>query len=381
MSGTTRPRTSTHTLTREDYCSPTIYEIERERLFHGGWFLALRADTLARGNRTVVDIAGESILVTCDLNGVIHAFANVCRHRGARLCDERGDTSQGSLMCPYHAWTYALDGRLIATPHLGDGDVDKDALSLWSVATHIWQGFVFISLAKEPPAFDAWVQQHGQELVALERFGLADLRVAVRTVAEVAANWKVIVENYQECLHCTRVHPELVDLIPTYRSGWVIDDHRPDGGVALRAGVNGLAIGGKSSLPPLPGLSPDEAASYYGCTMFPNSFVDVSGNCVIVSYLFPTGPDHTTMVMEYMFAPDTIADPAFDPASVVEFNEMVAAQDNMVCERVQQGVSSRLFQGGVLSPKDELVIGFVQHYLAARGPVDDEATVAPIAVR
>jgi glycine betaine catabolism A len=368
MSDTTRPLSST--LSSSDYCSDQIYEIERQRFFHGGWFLALRADTLTPGNRTVVDVAGESILVTRDLNGVIHGFANVCRHRGARLCDEHTDSSQGSLMCPYHAWTYALDGRLIATPHLGNDDVDKDALSLWGVATHEWQGFVFVCIAKEPPAFDDWIDQHGQELVELQRFALADLKVAVRTVAEVAANWKVIVENYQECLHCTRVHPELVELVPIYRTGWVYDHDREDGGVMLRDGGYSLSTEGKTSLPLLPGMNDLDASSYYGCTMFPNAFVDVTGTCAIVSYLYPKGPHHTTMVMEYMFAPETIADPAFDPTSVVEFNEMVAAQDNMVCERVQQGVSSRLFRGGVLSPKDDLVIGFVQHYLAARGPVD-----------
>ena len=136
-SGTERRAMSdiTRTLTTHDYCSEQVYEIERQRFFHGGWFLALRADTLAPGNRTVVDVAGESILVTRDLEGVIHAFANVCRHRGAKLCDERSDSNQGSLMCPYHAWTYALDGRLIATPHLDNDDVDKAALSLWSVAS------------------------------------------------------------------------------------------------------------------------------------------------------------------------------------------------------------------------------------------------------
>lgn len=359
----------TRTLTTHDYCSDEVYEIERQRFFHGGWFLALRADTLAPGNRTVVDVAGESILVTRDLQGQIHAFANVCRHRGAKLCDERSDSSQGSLMCPYHAWTYALDGRLIATPHLDNDDVDKAALSLWSVASHVWQGFVFVCLAKEPPTFEAWVAQHGQELAGLERFGLEHLKVAVRTECEVSANWKVIVENYQECLHCTRVHPELVELIPTYRSGWVTDHTRADGGVLLRDGGHSLATDGQSTLPVLPGLSDLDASSYYGCTMFPNAFVDVTGTCAIVSYLYPKGPDRTTMVMEYMFAPDTIASPDFDPGSVVEFNEMVAAQDNMVCERVQQGVSSRLFEGGVLSPKDDLVIGFVQHYLEARGPV------------
>jgi Rieske 2Fe-2S family protein len=363
-------RTPTSTLTTADYCSEQVYEIERQRFFHGGWFFALRADTLAPGSRTVVDVAGESVLVTRDLGGQLHAFANVCRHRGARLCDERVDSTQGSLMCPYHAWTYALDGRLIATPHLDDGEVDKAALSLWSVALHEWQGFVWLSLAKEPPPFDTWFATHCQELATLERFALGDLRVAVRTVSEVEANWKVLVENYQECLHCTRVHPELVDLIPTYRTGWVVDPDRPDGGVDIRSGTNGLAVGGTSPLPTLPGLDEVDATSYYGCTVFPNGFVDVSGNAAIVSYLYPKGPTHTTMVMEYMFAPETIAAPGFDPSSVVEFNELVAAQDNMVCERVQQGVSSRLFDRGVLTPKDGYVIGFVQHYLESRGRVD-----------
>ena len=115
----------TRTLTRHDYLSDEVYELERQRIFHGGWMLAARADRLQHGNRTVVELAGESVLITRDLDGRLHAFANVCRHRGARLCDQHNDTGQGSLMCPYHAWTYALDGRLIATPHLDDNEVDK----------------------------------------------------------------------------------------------------------------------------------------------------------------------------------------------------------------------------------------------------------------
>jgi Rieske 2Fe-2S family protein len=98
-------------------------------------------------------------------------------------------------------------------------------------------------------------------------------------------------------------------------------------------------------------------------------FVDISGTCAVVTSLFPNGPNHTTLVMEFMFAPDVIADPAFDPQPIIEFNELVANQDNLVCERVHQGVSSRAFTYGVLTPKDSLVIGFTQHYLAARGLV------------
>ena len=104
----------TRTLTRADYLSDEVYELERQRIFHGGWMVAARAERLQPGNRTVVELAGESVLITRDLDGQLHALANVCRHRGARLCDQHTDSGQGSLMCPYHAWTYALDGRLIA---------------------------------------------------------------------------------------------------------------------------------------------------------------------------------------------------------------------------------------------------------------------------
>ena len=362
------PSNDTRTLTGHDYLSDEVFELERQRLFHGGWMFAVRADTLQRGNRTVVDLAGESVLITRDLDGSLHALANVCRHRGARLCDQHNDTRQGSLMCPYHAWTYSLDGRLIATPHLDDSDVDKASNSLWAYHVREWHGFVFVSLANEPPPFDEWLTTHCSDLLALKRFALGDLKVAHTTVCEVAANWKIIVENYQECLHCTRVHPELVAVIPLYRTGWVVDATREDGGVTMAADYStGYESG--NEMPALPGLSEVDRTSYYGCTSFPNLFVDISGTCAVVTGLFPKGPNHTTMVMEFLFAPDVIADPEFDPAPIIEFNELVATQDNLVCERVHLGVSSRAFTHGVLTPKDALVIAFTQHYLAARGPL------------
>lgn len=354
----------TRTLTRHDYLSDEVYELERQRIFHGGWMLAARADRLQPGNRTVVELAGESVLLTRDLGGQLHALANVCRHRGARLCYQHSDTGQGSLMCPYHAWTYALDGRLIATPHLDDTEVDKATLPLWGYHVREWQGFVFVSVAADPPPFEQWMSTHCAELMALERYRFGDLQVAVTTSCDIQANWKIVVENYQECLHCTRVHPELVELVPLYRTGWVTDHSRDDGGVALARGHSMAAAA--TTLPLLPGIGGIDAQSYYGGTIFPNGFIDVTGTCAIVSTLFPKGPNLTTMTMEFMFAPATIAAAGFDPTPVVEFNELVAAQDNVVCERVHQGVSSRAFDHGVLTAKDAFVIAFTQHYLAAR---------------
>ncbi len=359
-----------HTLSSFDYISEQVYEVERNKLFHGGWFMAGRADRLARGNRMVVDIAGESVLLARDLDDTIHAHANVCRHRGARLCDAHSESTQGSLMCPYHAWTYALDGQLLATPHLDDDDLDKSALSLWKHHVQVWQGFIFVSLAKQPPAFDQWMSINATELLQLERYQFGKLKVAVRTSCEVAANWKIVVENYQECLHCTRVHPELVEVVPLFRSGWALDHSRDDGGANLANGGNSFSFSGTSDLPLLPGVSGIDTTSYYGGTVFPNMFIDVTGTSAIVTTLFPKGPHHTTMTMEYMFAPEVVDLPGFDPSQIVDFSELIGAQDNVVCERVHLGVSSKAFEHGVLSPKDDEVIQFTKRYLAARGPVE-----------
>ena len=352
----------TTTLSRSDYWSQEIYELERQRLFHANWFMVARGSTLTPGDRRVFDVAGESVLVTRDLGGVAHAFANVCRHRGARLCESDVDSTQGSLMCPYHAWTYALDGRLISTPHLTDGELDRSALSLWSLPLREFEGFVFVCLASDPPDFDAWLDDQGAQLQLLLRFGLSELVVAHTTVSTVESNWKIVVENYQECLHCTRVHPELVDIIPLYRTGHVVEPGHPMGGARLRDGGDSFAAGGKTSLPLLPNVEPADADYYFGATVFPNGFVDITGTSAIVTTMFPKGPSRTQIVTEYLFAPSTVAQPDFDPSPIVDFSELVAAQDYSVCEMVQRGVSSSRFTSGHLTAKDESVVDFVAQY-------------------
>ncbi len=352
-------------LGRDDYLAPEVFEHERQVIFHRGWYLALRADALEPGGRSVVDVVGDSVLVTRSLDGALHAFANTCRHRGARLCDEGARSGQGSLMCPYHAWTYALDGRLISTPHLDTSDADRAELGLWRVGVAEWEGFVFVSVAADPPPFEAWLAANAPELLKIERFGFHGLVTGARTVSVVQANWKVLVENYLECLHCTRVHPELVDLIPTYRSGWSYDPDRPDGGVQI--GGDSFSHSGRSGLPLLPGVEGVDVDSYFGATVFPNGFVDVTGTSAIISFLHPRSPGRTDVVTEYLFAPDTVADERFDPSQIVEFSELVAAQDYGVCERVQLGVASSRFTTGVLSDKDDLVIDWDRRYRRIMG--------------
>jgi glycine betaine catabolism A len=352
----------TATLTGHEYTSLEVYEAERRRIFHASWFYVCRADRLAAGDRFVADVAGESVLVVKDRDAQVHAHANVCRHRGARLCETSGPGSKAGITCPYHAWTYSLDGRLIGTPHLGADEIDRDSLSLWSVACEVWEGFVFVSLAAEPMPLLDWFAASFDSGRRFEHLHLVDLRVAVTTSTEVHANWKVLVENYQECLHCSWVHPELVDIVPLYKTGAVVDPNRADGGVGVLG--NSFSTSGQSSLPVLPHMSADEAVSYYGATVFPNMMIDVTGTSVVITSLWPKGPDTTTVEMEYLFAAETVAAAGFNPAEIVEFSEMVGRQDYDVAERVQRGVASKYFDHGVLAPQDELIVDFMATYRA-----------------
>ncbi|HET8599610.1 MAG TPA: aromatic ring-hydroxylating dioxygenase subunit alpha [Segeticoccus sp.] len=357
-----------HTLPGRDYHAPEVYELDRERIFFRSWMYAGRAERLAsKGQWMTVDLAGESILLVRGEDGRIRGFYNVCRHRGTRLCEEGEGRARTFLRCPYHAWSYRLDGQLAVTPNIEEDELDRNQLSLWPVHVDTWQGFLFISLDREqPPELRQWLAAQHDEPVGLERFRLDELRIGHISVTEVQANWKIVVENYNECLHCPIVHPELVQLIPAYRRGWVEEDGRADGGVSLAEGRTSVGGDPRSRIPMLPGMGEHEASSYFGAMVFPNMFLDVSGTEALATGIFPTGPTSCRLVTEYLFHAEALADPDFDPGPVVEFNDRVTAQDNDVCERVQRGVRSRAFDHGVFPAKDSYVHAFDQRYLRER---------------
>jgi glycine betaine catabolism A len=349
------------TLSGHDYRSDEVYELERERIFHRGWVYVGREERLAEtGDRWVADLAGESIVIVRDRRGGLNGFANVCRHRGAQLCDESG-SGPAAITCPYHGWSYALTGELVGTPHVDKDELDRSAFSLWPVQVETWQGFMFASLSKQPPPLRDWLGEQFNDPLSLERFDLAASRIVTSTTAEVAANWKILIENYSECLHCSRVHPELVDLIPTYKTGGLVDPDRDDHGVGLAADSSSFAASGYAALAALG----DDPEAYYGAAVFPNMFIDVTGASTVVTTLLPRGPAHTTVLADYLFAPSVLDAPGFDPTDIVTFNELVAKQDFDVCERVQRGMANRAFTHGVFAEKDAAAADFVDLYKAA----------------
>jgi glycine betaine catabolism A len=357
------------TLAGRDYHASEVFEIEREKVFARNWFYAGRADALAEpGDFVTVDVAGESVIVLCGRDGGPRGFYNVCRHRGSRLCDEVSGRMKGAVKCPYHAWAYSFEGNLIGTPNVAKDELDRSELGLWPVPVEVWQGFLFVHLDPDPQPLVEWLGDQHDHPLKFDRFNLDELRTGHTTVNEIEANWKILIENYNECLHCPTVHPELVQVVPAFRKGAVFEKNRADGGVALADGGTSFTANGKSRFEVMPGLDEHDANSLYGCTVYPNMFIDVTGTSAISTILLPRDAGHTTVITEYLFRPEAIAEPGFDPSEIVEFVELVAHQDYVVCERVQRGVGSRAFPHGVLAEKDSLLDAFNERYLAERGP-------------
>ncbi len=368
---TTEPVRST--LPGPAYHSDETYAVDRERVLFRNWLYVGRAERLPRpGTWLRLDIAGESILLVRGHDDRIRGFYNVCRHRGSQLCDAEQGEVRSHLRCPYHAWGYALDGTLVTTPMVERDEIDRDGTSLWPFHVDVWEGFVFVNLSRERPRplLESLAAQQ-DEVLGLARVGLSELRIGHVSTFDVQANWKVVQENYNECLHCPTVHPELMAVVPAYRKGSIFEDGRDDGGVTLADGRTAVAADPRLRLPLLPGLKGQVGPSvYFGAAVYPTMFLDVDGSTALATAIFPTGPRSCRLVTEYLFSPEALEDPGFDPQPVVEFNELVTRQDNEACERVQRGVASRAFDHGVFPAKDSWVHAFDQRYLAdVREPV------------
>ena len=356
------------TLPGHDYRSPEIYELDRERVFFREWMYVARADEASEpGDFVTVDVAGESIVVVRGKDEELRGFYNVCRHRGSRICDaETRGHAKGAIKCPYHAWTYSYEGKLIGTPLVAKDELDRSTLGLWPVRLEEWQGFVFVNLSEDAPSLRESLEKQFDKPLQYEDWNMHELRTGHRTVSEVASNWKILIENYNECLHCPTVHPELSQVAPAFGKGLVLEPGRHDWGVSIVNGGVGYTATGTTSIPVMPGLDDHQASSMYGATVYPNMFIDLTGTVVIATRMLPRGAAHTTIVTDYLFRPEVVDDPEFDPSEVVDFAELVAKQDYVVCERVQLGVSSRAFTHGVYAEKDDLPHRFNKRYLAAR---------------
>jgi Rieske 2Fe-2S family protein len=331
---TRRPLRQATQLPGAAFLDPAVLAWEHEHLFARGWICAGHVDRIrAPGAFFTVEVAGESVIVVADQDGLPRAFVNTCRHRGARVVSEPEGQAKW-LRCPYHAWTYDLDGALRTAPFT-DGIEDFDACDygLHPVRLAIVEGLVLLDLAgdADPP------RRHVGDLAPLlARYRTATLRRGARHAYAVAANWKVIAENYSECLHCPGVHPEL-NRLSHYLSGRAVPDVSDGawcgGSMTLADGAETMGDGGRANLV--------ETREVLYFALFPNALISLHPDYVMLHTLWPRAVDRTDVVCEWFFEAGTKT-----TADAVDFWDQVNREDWHVCELTQLGMASRAYTPG-----------------------------------
>jgi glycine betaine catabolism A len=352
------------------YTDETVFALEQERIFEAMWFCVVRSDDLpTAGSFRTVQVGRENLLVSRSRTGAIRAFFNVCRHRGARLTTEESGAVKRAFQCGYHAWTYDLDGKLIAAPNLTKmPDIDRVDYGLRRVAVREWLGYVWVCLADEPPSFEDTVLREVVDRLGtvemLDHYDVPALKVGRRIVYDVKANWKLIVENFMECYHCATIHPELTEVLPEFADGYAAQYFVGHGAV-FGDQIEGFTVDGSAGVDRIPTIDDDQDRRYYAITIKPQVFVNMVPDHVIVHRMFPLAPDRTVIECDWLYLPGVV-ESGVDVAKSVELFDRVNRQDFEACEKTQPSMSSRMYaNGGVLVPSEHH-IGIFHEWLQSK---------------
>jgi phenylpropionate dioxygenase-like ring-hydroxylating dioxygenase large terminal subunit len=339
--------TATRTLPWSWYVDPAVLQLEQERIFRRFWQYVGRTDEIEEAGSYQTTRAGNvPVLLVRDREGTLRAFLNVCRHRGSIVC--KGSGKRETLQCPYHAWTYGLDGRLVAAPRADrEGGLDPD-LGLMQLQLDTWGPFIFVNPDPDAPPLSE-VLEDVPERIAEAGIDVDALRFVRRAEAEYAANWKICSENFLECYHCPVAHPGFSAVMDVSPDAYLLDTSR------WRA---------SQYSPPRP--QPRGAYDLTGEVergqfhlLFPNTVVNVMPGRPNLSIgpIVPLSPERTYRFLDYLVAPD-----AEEPwvEEMLAFDAQVGAEDRELVERVQAGVRSGVLEVGRLLAESERLIEHFQ---------------------
>jgi Rieske 2Fe-2S family protein len=350
------------TLGREYYLSPEIFAREIEQIFTRSWFCAGHVSRIPNaGDYFVLDAFGESIIILRDQNKEIRAFYNVCRHRGTHMCEETEGRFSKTIQCPYHAWTYSLEGKLIGAPLMKDVmDFNKDEYPLHAINLHVWQGFIFLNLDRPPEPFEHVFEPL---LNKFEGWNLPILKSTRRILYDVKANWKFIFQNYNECYHCPPVHPQLAKISPSNSGENDLIAGPFIGGYMSIEGASSLTLSGNVCAAPVGDLAEEDHQRVYYYSFSPNMLLSLHPDYVMFHTIWPQAPTQSIIHCEWLFHPDSFGRADFHPEDGIEFWDITNRQDWHMCELSQLGVSSRVYQPSPYSPREALPAAFDNYYL------------------
>jgi choline monooxygenase len=345
------------TLPFEWYVDPAVLRVEEERVFSRTWQYVGRASQVAEPGRLLATRAGHvPVLAVRGRDGVLRGFVNVCRHRGFVLCE--GEATRETIQCPYHAWTYGLDGALRAAPRAeSEADLDRDELSLLPVSVDTWGPFLF---ANPDPGAAPLAEHLGDlpSILAESGVDLDSLEFAFRGEPDpYAANWKVVVENFLECYHCSVAHPTLARAIDVGADAYLLETHPTFSSQRATPRAGGGGVYDTSG--------EVERGQFH--LLFPNTTINVMPGRPNLSIgpVLPSAPERCARYLDYFFAPGL--DQAWHD-DFMQLDALVGAEDRALVERVQAGIRSGMLADGRLLPDSErLVAHFQALVLAACG--------------
>jgi glycine betaine catabolism A len=376
-------------LPQKYFVSQEVFAEEQKKIFATQWLLVGHQSQVASpGDYIVQDVNRESVIVIRDKDEQVRGFYNVCRHRGTRLKEDAcGHAS--AIQCPYHAWTYGLDGRLVGAPHMDEvPGFDKADYSLHSVNLGLWEGFIFVNLVPKRDGYysegNASTERGGYSLEKwfaplnkkFSHWNMSILRPAKRVEYDVRANWKLMFENYSECYHCPGVHPQLQKVSPYDSAENDLREGPFLGGFMKINQGNSLSMSGNTCALPIragnkelataspSGGGPDhdhQIVFYY--SIFPNMLLSLHPEYVMVHQLWPQSPERTLIVCDWLFHPNAFKRKDFNPEDAIEFWDMTNKQDWHVCELSQQGIASRAYVPGPFSSRESIPAAWDEFYL------------------
>ena len=360
------------TLESSWYIDPTHYQRELAAIWRRNWVYLCRADSLpAAPSFRTFTIGDQPIIVVRDRDDTLRAFFNTCRHRGSTLCPSaEGRLPGGHITCPYHAWSYKLDGTLAKMPSVRpEGYLDTKQLSLYGVSLRNWRGFIYVHLGDTAHAADGHFNEN-RELFG--HWPLEDLVVGRTMTKRLACNWKIFWENYNECLHCPGVHPGLSSLVPIYKRGimeprddpqWRAHEGKVEPRYAggLKAGAQTWSLDGKPVGLSFPQLTEEERRlGYHYMTSLPSHYLVLHVDHVRSTRLLPVGPEAMEIEIQWLFPKATLEDPSVNIANACDFSAQVMSEDGAACELTQRGLHSAPHKQGYLLPEDYDVFRFQQ---------------------
>ncbi len=380
-------------LSQKYFVSPEVFSDEQTKIFSKKWLLVGHQSQIADpGDYIVQEVNRESLIVVRDKGGEVRGFFNVCRHRGSRLCEERNG-HLSAIQCPYHAWTYALDGRLIGAPHMDEvSGFDKADYSLKPVNLGIWEGFIFVNLTEtetltgasrpslpagerrdEVPTLEEWLAPLARKF---SDWNISILQPAKRIEYDVRANWKLMFENYSECYHCPGVHPQLQKVSPYDSAENDLTEGPFLGGfMKINAGKSLTMSGNACALPiragnrelatasPSGGGPDHEPQIVFYYSIFPNMLLSIHPEYVMVHQLWPQSPERTLILCDWFFHPQAFERKDFNPDDAIEFWDMTNKQDWHMCELSQLGIASRAYEPGPYSSRESIPAAWDEYYL------------------